>query len=366
MFDVMELINEVKQKEGKQSHSFFPFLQGSPYCILGWEKYRLFNGEINKFLSEFNKEFDVKVYVYEYEVIHVEDFFLWGFSFIQENPDRRDKLSDILIDKLIVIFRKYFYFKDECFLNNHREGFNNVLDPDLMKVYIDLVVSFEREVNLTYNPPKTKTYNKSDFDMSAFDEPVKVIEFVSIINDYMVLNSTEDLIYRFAPDGYFSNKFRSNKYLREEFVPLLEFIRARKISGEAYIKLGVQDENYDAKIIDKQKELIIEITLGAPKHDYLYQTATQSDGVSVLPLKVLAHLKKEIDSLAGRIILSIEKKHNRNYDDERLLLVVVQSEYTYQNEALVVDEVLKEVRGSISRGNFKEIVLMFGSKLYTL
>lgn len=366
MFDIRELINEVNNKEGKQSHSFFPFLQGSPYCILGWEKYRLFNGEINKFLSEFNKEFDVKVYVYEYEVIHVEEFFLWGFSFIQENADRRDELSDILIYKLNVIFRKYFCFEDDCFFNNHRKGFNNSLSPDLMKVYIDLVVSFETEVNLKYSPPKTKKYNKSDFDMSAFDEPVKVTEFANIINGYMALNSPEDLNYRFAPDGYFSNKYRSNKYLREEFIPLLGFIRTRKISEDAYIELGVQDENYDAKIIDKQKELIIEITLGAPKHDYLYQTATQSNGISVLPLKVLAHLKKEIDSLAGRIILSIEKKHNKNYDDERLLLVVVPSEYTYQNEAFVVDEVLKEVRGSISRGNFEEIVLMFGSKFYTL
>ncbi|PYF83432.1 hypothetical protein DFP75_102528 [Marinomonas alcarazii] len=366
MFDVSKLKNEIDQKEEKQSHSFFPFLQGSPYCILGWKKYRLFNNEINNFLSEFNKNFDVKVYVYEHEVIHIEDFFLWGFSFIQESPDRRDELSDILINKLMVIFKKYFYFEGECFLNNHREGFNNSLTPDLIKIYIDLVVSFEMEVNLKYNPPKTKSYNKSDFDMSAFDEPVKVSEFASIINEHMALNSTDDLIYRFAPDGYFSNKFRSNKYLREEFIPLLEFIRARKISEEAYIKLGVQDENYDAKIVDNEEELIIEITLGAPKHDYLYLSATQSNGVSVLPLKVLAHLKKEIDSLAGRIILSIEKKHNKNYDDERLLLVVVQSEYTYQNEAIVVDEVLKEVRGSISRGNFKEIVLMFGSKLHTL
>ncbi|MCH2559499.1 MAG: hypothetical protein MK005_19670 [Alcanivorax sp.] len=366
MFDVSKLMNEINKKEEKQSHSFFPFLHGSPYCVLGWKKYRLFNNEINDFLSEFNGDFDVKVYVYEHEVTHIEDFFLWGFSFIQEDPGRRDKLSDILINKLMVIFGKYFSFEGECFLNNHREDFDNSLSPDLMKIYIDLVLSFEMEVDLKYNPPKTRTYKKSDFDMSAFDEPVKVIEFASIINDYIALNSTEDLIYRSAPDGYFSNKFRGNKYLREEFVPLLGFIRARKISGEAYIKLGVQDENYDAKIVDNEEELIIEITLGAPKYDYLYLTATKSNGASVLPLKVLAHLKKEMDSLAGRIILSIEKKHNKNYEDERLLLVVVQSEYTYQNEAIVVDEVLREVRGSISRGNFKEIVLMFGSKLHTL
>lgn len=353
-------------KKKKSSHIHFFRFHKAHHIVFRVEKYRLFNNEINNFLSEFNRDFDVKVYVYEHEVIHIEDLFLWGFSFIQENPDRRDELSDILINKLMVIFKKFFYFEDECFLNNHREGFNNSLSPDLMKIYIDLVVSFEMEVNLKYNPPKTKTYNKSDFDMSVFDEPVKVIEFASIINDHVALNSTEDLIYRFAPDGYFSNKFRSNKYLREEFIPLLEFIRARKISGEAYIKLGVQDENYDAKIVDNEEELIIEVTLGAPKHDYLYLSATQSNGVSVLPLKVLAHLKKEIDSLAGRIILSIEKKHNKNYDDERLLLVVVQSEYTYQNEAIVVDEVLKEVRGSISRGSFKEIVLMFDSKLHTL
>ncbi|MEI8603240.1 hypothetical protein P4S55_22405 [Shewanella sp. PP-Sp27a-2] len=362
MFD----ISKFHDKEVKHSHSFVLFEQGSPYCMLGWEKYRLFNADINDCLNNFKREFDVKVYVYEYEVIYIENFFLWGFSFVQENAIKRDELSEILILRLTNIFKKYFLFNGGILIHNHWEGFNNIFTPDLMKVYVDWVESFELDVNLKYEPPKIKTYQKEDFDLSVFEQTVTASEFKGIIKDYIEMKSTDDLTYRFSSDGYFSNKYRYNKYLREEFVPLFHFVKARGVSEDAYIKLGIQSENYDAKITDNEDELIIEITSGAPKNDFSYLTATRNNGISVLPLRILAHLKKEIDSLAERIILSINKKHDKNYDDKRILLVTVPLEYTYQNEAIVIDEVLKEVKSSVKVGEFKEIVLMFDSKLYTL
>lgn len=359
-------IKAFKAMENNQSHLLCLFQHGSPYCMLGWKKYRLFNNDINTCLNEFKKEFEIKVYVYEYEVIHIEGLFLWGFSFAQDNLAKRDELSDILIFKLTNVYKAYFSIEGDLFLHNHSENFNNSLNPDLMAVYVEMVMSFGVDAKLKYSPPKNKSYTKDDFDISVLNKPIKVSKFKETINDYLAMNSTESLIYRLSPDGYFSNKYRSNKYLREEFVPLLKFIKNKGISESAYVELGVQDENYDAKIIDGENELIIEITLGAPKNDYLYQTVTQSNGISVLPLKVLAHLKKEIDSLAERIILSIEKKHNKNYGDGRVLLVVVQPEYTYQNETDVIDELLKEVRSSVSLGDFKEIVLLFESTLHVL
>ncbi|KJF86886.1 hypothetical protein [Photobacterium phosphoreum] len=362
MFD----ISKFNDKEVKQSHSFVLFEQGPPYCMLGWEKYRLFNADINDCLNNIKREFDVKVYVYEHEVINIENFFLWGFSFFQENAIKRDELSEILILRLTNIFKRYFLFGGDILINNHREGFNNIFAPDLMMVYVGLVESFELDVNLKYAPPKIKTYQKEDFELSVFEQPVTVSEFKGIIKDYIEMKSSEDLIYRFSSNGYFSNKYRCNKYLREEFIPLFQFVKARGVSEDAYIKLGIQSENYDAKITDNENELIIEVTSGAPKNDFSYFIATRNNGISVLPLKVLAHLKREIDSLAERIILSINKKHDKNYDDERTLLVTVPLEYTYQNEAIVIDEVLKEVKSSVQVRKFKEIVLMFDSKLYSL
>lgn len=359
-------INEFNKKECEQSHSFIFFEEGPPYCMLGWEKYRIFNNLIDEILKNFKKEFSIEIYLYEHEVIEIEATFLWGFSFYEIDPNKRDKLSQLLKNTLYKVIDNFSILKNKRILNNHDEDFNLYFEPQLMKVYVDLVMQFELEINNKYNPPKSKSYEKDNFDLAVFNEEIKIFEFKDAIKKYLSMSSADDLLYRIATDGYFSNKYRSNKYLREEFIPLLYFIENRKISNDACIKLGIQEERYDAKIIDNEKETIIEITLGAPKNDYLYQTITQNNGISVLPIKVLAHLKKENDSLAEQIIISINKKHKKNYNDNRLLIVVIQPEYTYQNESYMIHEILKEVKNSVDKGEFSEIVLLFDSKSYVL
>ncbi|MDN4706375.1 hypothetical protein QYZ41_12035 [Vibrio parahaemolyticus] len=218
-------IKDFKIKESKQSHSFVMFQQGSPYCMLGWQKYRLFNDKINDCLREFQRNFSVQVYLYEYEVVHVEGLFLWGVSFSHDNNYKRDELSELLICQLTSVFKKFFEIQGDLFLHSHSENFNNALTPDLMQIYVDMVMSFDEEIDLKYSPPREKSYEKDDFDISLLKQPIKVSKFKEMIDDYLRMNSTEDLVYRFSSDGYFSNKYRSNKYLREEFVPLLKFIR---------------------------------------------------------------------------------------------------------------------------------------------
>jgi hypothetical protein len=70
-------------------------------------------------------------------------------------------------------------------------------------------------------------------------------------------------------------------------------------------------------------------------------------------------LKKEFDMFPDKIVRAINLKHEKEYGDERVLIVNMPMEYTYQNEGYIIDEILKEVKERVVRGkgSFVEIVL---------
>jgi hypothetical protein len=350
--------NDIQEKENRQSHSFVLFDQGPPYCELGWKSYKIFNEMINQFLFEFKKEHGVVVYLYEHEIIMIERAFLWGFSFFEESPKEREKLTYYLKRGIYDIMEVFPTLKDRGILNNHENGFE--LDMDLAQHYADLVMGADYMLNHTYTPPKEKTYTKELIDLNKFKEHMTTSDFKKLVHANTSLSSSSDLSYIFALDGYHSNKYRENKYLREEFVPIIKYLKYKSIPDSSIIYLGIEKENFDAKITDTSngKEIILEITSGGPKDDHLLLSLiNQSNGV--FPLLTKAKLKKEFDSLPSRIIKSIQHKHNKNYKDKRVLLVTVPSEYTYQAEDYVIKEILKEVRASVhmGKGNFTEVIM---------
>lgn len=362
MFDI-KVFNE---KESKQSHSFLFFAEGPPYCELGWEKYRLFNELISSNVDDFKKDYGIEVFVYEHEIIDIEGRFLWGFSFFEDTPEKRDELTKKLHEDLRLTLDIFHELKDRPLTYNHGNDFHTGLD--WAEHYAALVDLEDTEFKPSYKPPKEKSYSKEDFDITLLSEEVSVARFKALVNDYISIHSAEDLEHRLAKDGFHSNKYRGNKYLREEFIPLFYFLKSTKISDDILVKLGVQDENYDAKLTGKGCELIIEITMACPKNDYLLMSIVSRSFHGRFPLKTMAYLKKEIDSIPSKIIESIQKKHDKDYKDERVLLVVVQPDYTYQNEDYIIEEIVREVRESMvsGRGNFIEIFVLFGHKLYRL
>ncbi|OON26661.1 hypothetical protein BI372_11520 [Acinetobacter pittii] len=72
--------------------------------------------------------------------------------------------------------------------------------------------------------------------------------------------------------GFFSNRYRANKYLREELIPTKYFLSHKNVSNSAKIKFGVEQENFDAKITNCEinKEIILEITLACPINDHKF------------------------------------------------------------------------------------------------
>lgn len=359
--------SDFQEKENRQSHSLILFEQGPPYCELGWKSYKEFNKMINQFLIEYKNEHGVKVYLYEHEIIEIEYAFLWGFSFFENSPEKIEKLTNCLKHGIRNIMDLFPILMDRVILNNHDDDFE--LDIELAHYYSTLVMGADHILNHKYSPPKERTYSKELIDLSIFKEPMKISNFTKLVNDSTSITSSSDLAFMFAPDGYHSNKYRENKYLREEFVPILRYLEYKSIEDSSTIYLGLEKENFDAKITNEinEQEIILEITAGMPEGDHLLLSLiNQSNGV--FPLQTKAKLKKEFDSLPGRIIKSIQDKHDKNYTDKRSLLVTVPSEYTYQAEDYVIEEILREVRASVhkGKGEFTEILMLCGRKFHSI
>jgi hypothetical protein len=57
------------------------------------------------------------------------------------------------------------------------------------------------------------------------------------------------------------------------------------------------------------------------------------------------------------IVNAIELKHNKKYNDHRSLIVVVDGDYTFEDDA-VIEAWLPRIRERTHQGNFKEILLV--------
>ncbi|MCF9045740.1 hypothetical protein [Acinetobacter nectaris] len=354
-------------KENNQSHTFIFFYNGLPYVDLGWEAYKKFNDLILNLLCDFKEKYDVDIYLHEREVIHIDKFFFWCFSFSELTIERKNQIATELkeaIEKIASCFEK---LSDTDIFNNNDDSFNDFFIPDFLEYYVQIVANYDVVLEATH-PPKDKTYQKEDLNLNALRDEIYVLEFKNIINEFLSLNSDAGMSYRHAPDGFFTNKYRSNKYLREELIPTQYFIIHKKISDTSKIKFGVEQENFDAKIINYKEniEIILEITLACPENDHKLFSLLQQAGISHLPMKTMSQLKNEIDSIPSKIVEVINKKHQKNYSDNRILLVIVQSEYVYQGEEYIIQEILKEVKAKTEKGNFDEILLLCDKRFYSI
>lgn len=362
--------HDFEEIERPQSHSYIMFTQGAPYLELGWRAYRGFKYAVDNVVTSLGKKFGVNIYQYDHEFLDYEDVFIWWFSFLEEDDCKRFEITKALKSEVEGLFDDFEGMQGKRLLNQHDEGF--YINPSFTAYYFELVANANFELK-HIQAPVEKAYSKPDLDLEPFEQLIKAQEFKEIISAYLNHGSMENLEYFHAPNGFFSTR-RSvdgkapNKLLREELIPSLRFIAHQKVSNSASLQFGLEADNFDLKIVDGSKILVLEITWAIPLADFELLSWSEQRGVGNFPMRNLAKLKLMIDSMPTKIAKAIEDKHDKNYPDERTLLVVIPVEYTYQGEAPYIEEMLKEVRSLVAGGkrNFDEVLLLCDRKFFTV
>lgn len=359
---------EFDEIERPQSHSYILFPQGAPYVELGWAAYREFKTTVDKILHSLEINYDIAIYQHDHEFLEYENTFIWWFSFIEEDDRKRNEISEVLKSKLEEAFCKYEAMRDKKVLNHKSDGF--YIDPCFTEYYCELVVGARLELK-NIQAPIEKTYKKPDLDLAPFERLISVREFREIVSSYISPSSLENFEYFHAPNGFHSSR-RSvggkapNKFLREELLPALHYIKHQEMCNSAILKFGMEADNFDLKITKDSEDFILEITWAVPQGDFELLSMSEQRGLGNFPMKNLAKLKLMFDSIPSKIIKAIEDKHAKNYKDKRSLLVVIPVDYTYQGDVTYIEEMLNEVRSQTGKGNFDEILLLCGKRFFSV
>lgn len=158
---------------------------------------------------------------------------------------------------------------------------------------------------------------------------------------------------------YIKQKNRDYKSMREEHIPIRAYIRCKGVHGNAILELGGEAHDFDAKIISNDRvaryEEILEVTQALPEKEHVIRHALTGNGITTLKMHDLAI--KQIESFPKPIIDAINKKNKKRYADNRILLVSVAGEYTFENDKLI-NQWIPIIRKETTLGDFLEIFLV--------
>ena len=150
---------------------------------------------------------------------------------------------------------------------------------------------------------------------------------------------------------YLSHKTRDDKYLREEYLPLLAVVRHKKIADTEQVELGQEKEPWDARISGHD---LYEVTQALPEKEHEQRREIAAGGQS--PVTMFVHAADALQ-FPGVIVDAIEKKHAKEYQDTRSLVVVFGGDYSSEDDE-VVHHWMSLIRRQTTRGAFKEILLV--------
>jgi hypothetical protein len=155
---------------------------------------------------------------------------------------------------------------------------------------------------------------------------------------------------------YVLQERRDYKYLREEHIPILAFIEQSEIEADAELHLGRETEPWDAQIVRADGEVIvIEVTQALPHEAYRFREAVVANPKP--PLEERTRHQRGIDEFPQPIIEAIDRKHEKNYPEARVLLVSVLGEYSDEDD-FVIKEWVREIQDGSHRGGFADIYLV--------
>ena len=134
---------------------------------------------------------------------------------------------------------------------------------------------------------------------------------------------------------FLKQEYRAYKFTREEDLPMLAFLRYYDIDPDAEIIPGREGAPIDFQIIHNDGSIMeIEVTQAVPLAAYRYRHA-MADFPFKLPLhqRTLHQIAK--DQFPKPIIEAINRKHENNYQNNPILLVSIQGDYTDEDDAII-------------------------------
>lgn len=163
-------------------------------------------------------------------------------------------------------------------------------------------------------------------------------------------------------------EFREDKYLREEYLPILAVTHYKGCEDAETIELGEETAPWDARLNGSD---ILEVVQALPSKEHEIRKSiagTQFTEVVVRTKVPRPKMAIQIEHAGDHfqfpqvIVDAINKKHDKHYSDNRTLVVAFDGDYSNEDDK-VVEEWLDEIRKQTDLGYFKEILLVEVSRL---
>jgi hypothetical protein len=150
---------------------------------------------------------------------------------------------------------------------------------------------------------------------------------------------------------YVQQTTRPDKYLREEYLPILAVVDHLRLPGSEQIELRDEKEEWDARI---GGTALFEVVQALPEKEYEIRKAVGAG--QARPAMQFAHAGDHLQ-FPEAIVRAIDSKHAKNYADERTLIVSFDGDYSFENDGVIRGWV-QAVRKRAKLGRFKEILLV--------
>lgn len=175
--------------------------------------------------------------------------------------------------------------------------------------------------------------------------------------------------------GYLRHKTHEDKYFREEYLAIQAVVHHRRFPRHAVIELGDEREMWDARVAGTE---LFEVVQALPTNEHVIRRSIAGEAMVIMthvinpkpgePAKLpitgpvsrfLIQTEHAHDQLQfPRVIVeAIEKKHEKQYADERTLIVVFDGDYSFEEDRIVHGWV-EAIRRQTHRGTFKEVLLV--------
>ena len=149
---------------------------------------------------------------------------------------------------------------------------------------------------------------------------------------------------------YLAHKSRTDKFLREEHLPIRAVLLYKKIKRGSKIELGNETEPWDARV---SGTLILEVTQALPEKEHEIR---QNLASGLTKEAFLAHAA-DARQFPAAIVSAIRKKVDKCYLDNRTLIVAVSGAYTREDDC-IIESWLPTIRAECNSGNFAEVLLV--------
>ncbi|WP_368195659.1 hypothetical protein [Aeromonas sp. R2-2] len=358
-------------------------LECNPVKLLGFEKYFDLCDEINSTLREIKKEpgfssfftFQESINIYDsytgilprismyeyflqfesdklkYHEMCCDHHFMYVIVEFNKNAERQ-RILDRIVKELICVYQAF---------KIHSAFFCSIDNRDFASYHLRCNSISESFAGNKIEVKKLDVINVNDeHKVQPPSSELSIEDFVDYVND-----SVEKIFY---DNPLHAAKFilqdeREYKYLREEYVPLKAYILMNGYS-DGVVKLGKEVEPWDAIISHDGLCEVIEITQALPDFEHLTRKELASKMFGVKGMSLLSRSRQQaaLDYFPRYIINAINYKHQKRYDEPRVLLVCILFEFL-QDDNELLDSALKYVKENTNIGNFKSIYLVIDGKI---